>query len=116
MTHHHHPCPVHSCPVHGHAHQHCTCGGGCTCSHGHECSHDHDQQDFAIQLIEMADQAWMEVLKDKIKEHVQAASTKNLDELAKLVADANHERWKTKMAKEKGRKEFREKVTAFFNK
>jgi len=51
-------------------------------------------------LLEIADLAWMEVLKEKIKEHIKATDPK-LDELAKIVSEANHKRWKQKMQKEK---------------
>jgi len=51
-------------------------------------------------LLEIADMAWVEVLKEKIKEHIKANDPK-MDELAKIVSEANHKRWKHKMEKEK---------------
>lgn len=51
-------------------------------------------------FLQLADEAWTEVLKEKIKEHIRAES-KGLDQFAKLVAEANYERWKTK-TQEKG--------------
>ena len=44
--------------------------------------------------------AWAEVLKEKIKEHIKNSDSK-IDQLAKIVAEANHQRWKHKMEKEK---------------
>ncbi len=64
----------------------------------------------------MADEAWMEVLKEKIKEEIIASHSKHLDKLAKLVADANSERWKEKLALQKNSNDFKEKISEFFNK
>ena len=104
--HHHGPCHHHGSSAE------CPCCQG-TCGHHH---HAHDHDDFSRQLIQMADEAWMEVLKEKIKEQIQALSGPNLDGLAKLVAQANHERWKHKMEKRKVVEEYREKLASYFNK
>lgn len=115
MTHHHHHCHEHGhneCSCCGHSeHEHCPSCGECIEHHHHE----HKHQDFSKELLELADQAWMDVLKEKIKARVESLSGKNLDELASIVAEANHERWKHKMETQKGCSTFREKVTAFFN-
>lgn len=47
-------------------------------------------------FVELADEAWTEVLKEKIKEHIRKEST-NMDKFAKLVAEANYERWRKKI-------------------
>lgn len=78
---------------------------GCSC---HKKSYDHSEKFF-----ELADQAWMEVLKEKIKDNIRANS-KNIDELAKLVAEANHERWKKKMEEKQCCGGFDEKLKNFF--
>lgn len=69
---------------------------------------------FAHKFLELADQAWKEVLKEKIKKHIEVES-KNLDELAKLISDANHERWKKKMESSHCCGCFEEKLENFFN-
>lgn len=97
-------------------HEHCSC---CAHHHQHECScccHHHEHEDFAKELIEMADEAWMEVLKEKIIEEIMSSHSKHLEKLAKLVADANSERWKDKLALQKNSNEFKEKIAQFFNK
>lgn len=89
----------------------------CSCSYcktGH--AHAHGHEDFANQLIEMADNAWMELVKDKIKDHILASSGKELDKLAQLVAESNKLRWKEKLAMQKGSKDFKEKLGEFFSK
>jgi hypothetical protein len=83
--------------------------------HHHECCGHHEHEDFSEQLIEMADEAWMEVLKCKIKEHINNSSGSHLDELAKIVSESNHCRWKHKMAGRKGIDTFKHKVRDFFN-
>ena len=95
----------------------CGCGchqssGSCSCcsqlkgSCGNE---DHASHKF----LELADQAWMEVLKEKIKEHIKA-NAKHIDELARLIAEANHERWKKKMDQKCSCGNFEEKLKNFF--
>ncbi len=62
----------------------------------------------------MADEAWMEVLHDKIKAQILATSGSHLDKLAKIVADANKERWQHKLGKQKSCDDYKEKVSNFF--
>lgn len=56
----------------------------------------------------------MEVLKEKIKEYIQTHSQKNMDELARLIAEANHERWQKKMENNKCTGGFEERLSEFF--
>lgn len=58
-------------------------------------------------LFEIADCAWAEVLKEKIKEHIRSTDNK-IDGLAKIVAEANHKRWKNKMQKDACASEYEE--------
>lgn len=111
MSHHHH----HHCPVHGH--QCCSCCSQhtdlepcCTCHHTH-----HEQGDFANKLLEMADQAWMELLKEKIKEQIVASNGNKLDELAKIVAESNDDRWQQKLALLDIAHNFTDKVRTYFS-
>lgn len=83
----------------------CGSGCGCGCNSG--------EADKGKKLLYLADQAWMELLKDKIKKHIEA-NDKKLDELAKIVSEANHERWKRKMEKEQCCSTYREKLEALF--
>jgi hypothetical protein len=88
----------------------CSCHGDCCCHEGQkECS-----KDFAKHLLEMADEAWMEVLKDKIKEQILASSGAHLDRLAKLVAESNKSRWKQKMGSKKDCDDYRQRIADFF--
>lgn len=116
--------------MHNHSHCNCKCGlsgcssghsqGVCSCCGHHECSckqghaHEHDHADFSQQLLEMADAAWMEVLKDKMKEHIKKSSGEQLDQLAGIVAEANKVRWKNKMANHKVCSDYKERIHGFF--
>lgn len=110
-----------------HHHHHCCHGEGeCCCHHDHHhdscchesscCESDEHPQDFAGELLELADAAWMELLKDKIKEQIEASSGKHLDQLAKLVTSSNKVRWENKMASKRVSSEFREKLCDYFHK
>lgn len=106
--HHHNECCSHE-GGHHEAHEHEEC-----CHAHHECQHHGEHEGFADQLLELADEAWMEVLKDKIKENISANSGANLDRLAKLVSESNNHRWKNKLSKKKSCEEYKEKIADFF--
>lgn len=109
------------CDSNGHHHQGCCShtheeeGSCCHSQEGKESHHDSCEGDFARHLLQMADCAWMELLKDKMKEQIESTCGAQLDELAKLVSTSNHERWKHKMAKQKGCEDYKQKVAAFFS-
>jgi hypothetical protein len=111
MSHHHH----HHCQ-HCHEHVgHCAaCHEG---DHHHHGCHDqsHEEGDFAHQLLRMADEAWMEVLKEKIKKEVLAKSGDKLEKLAKIVAEANEARWHQKLSLMDAAHTFADKIRSFFS-
>ncbi len=96
-----------SCHSHSHSgsasgnktHSHCHCGSACSCgchSHCPSCHHEGDAG-YAKQLLQIADEAWKEVVKEKIKEEIRKKSDAHLTQLAKVVADANQSHWVSKM-------------------
>lgn len=100
-------CSCHkSCGSHSSCCESKGCGCGCQCKQG-SC-------DYAAKFLELADQAWIEVLKEKIKEHIQS-NAKNMDELARLISEANHERWQKKMENKQCTGGFEEKLRDFFH-
>lgn len=110
--HHHHQCQDGQCSIHGEKHDLCAqeiCS--CCCGHEHECQ----STDFPDQLFKLADDAWMELLKEKIKDQIEKLSGKRLDELAKLVNDANHSRWHNIFADKTLQEGYREKLRQFFH-
>lgn len=44
-------------------------------------------------LLTLADDAWMELLKEKIKANIEKSNGPHMDKIAKLVADTNCARW-----------------------
>lgn len=100
------------------SHEKCCCSchtrqeESCYDEDNHE--HEHEHEELIDCLIEAADCAWMEVLKDKIKEHILATQNDRMKELAKIVAEGNNQRWKFKMEKKQGCADFKEKLCRFF--
>lgn len=92
------------------------CHGHSESCHSHEegCHHEEGHGEFTHHFLEVADCAWMEVLKDKIKEHILATENDRMKELAKIIAEANKERWKHRKEKKKHCKDLAEKLCNFF--
>lgn len=88
----------------------CKCGSDCSCKKGGSCG------DFSAKLIQMADDAWTCLLKEKIKARVEKINGAQLDQLADLVAASNNERWKEKLKAKESCNDFQEKIEAFFRK
>lgn len=110
MSHHHH--------CHSHEGHHDSCCAEescdeCCCSCHH---HHHEHNSFADDLLELADEAWMEVLKEKIKDHIRTKNGAHLDKLAKLVSEANNSRWSHRLSSQTEAGEFQDKIHDFFHK
>ncbi len=92
--------------------------GVCSCGCGAHTHHRHDFEGHchcAEKFLEIADEAWKEVLKEKIKEKIIAKKGEHIEKLAEIVALANGEKWKHKIsAKTKGN-DFKEKLKGFFS-
>lgn len=86
----------------------------CKCHTQHRHEEEENHEEFAHCLLEIADEAWMEVLKDEIKKHILSTQGDRMTELAKLISESNSERWKNKMEKKRGCHTFKEKLCAFF--
>ncbi len=100
---------------HEHRHHHHSCADEFESCCEDDCYEDCDS-DFAEEMLELADDAWLCLLKDKVKEQILATSGKQLDELAKLISEANCARWKSKMAEEAAVDGFRDELRSFFGK
>ncbi len=91
----------------------CTHNGNCK-EHDESCCHKGHPHEFLKFLLDIADSAWKEVLKEKIKEHIRETQGEKMTELAKIVSETNSARWKHKMMKKKGVKEFKERLSSFW--
>jgi hypothetical protein len=76
--------------------------------------HEEKHDEMMGWLLEIADEAWTEVLKDKIKEHIVATQNDRMKELAKIVSEGNSHRWKLKGEKKQAISSFKEKLGGFF--
>jgi hypothetical protein len=66
-------------------------------------------------FLQIADEAWEEVLKDEIKKQILATQKERMSKLAKIVSEGNNRRWKHKMEKKQGCAEFHEELSSFFS-
>lgn len=97
-----------------HSHQ-CSCS--CHHKHCHSCCHNHleeEESDDTSQLLELANEAWREVLKEKIKENIRASDHK-IDKMANIVAEANRAYWHHKIAASKINEHYEIKLNDLFN-
>lgn len=121
----HKDCHSGSCGISKSEHSHDSCCKShetCCCRHGEyeetKCCccgsyHHAHEGDFAKELLKLADEAWMEVLKEKIKDQIRSKD-KQLDQLAKIVAESNKTRWKDKIATKKVCDDFHDQIKDFF--
>ena len=99
--------------------EYCKCGEHCKCGdklygHHHEEHYHHEENHHEEKLLKLADEAWMELLKEKIKAEIESKKGDQLRELAKIIALANKEKWHHKMAAKITCKEFKESLKEFF--
>ena len=71
----------------------CSNDSCCTTTESSNCGTDQECCDMPEKLIAIADEAWYEVVKDKIKKEIEATCGEKLDKLAQIVASANNQRW-----------------------
>ena len=101
--------------TYGH-HNESSCGCGCG-SKGHD-HHHHDgdgQCHCAEKFLAIADEAWKEVLKEKIKDKIIAKKEEHIEKLAEIVATANGEKWKHKISEKMKCNEFKDNLKDFFS-
>lgn len=109
-------CHDRSCETKHHHHHHLKqsscCSGCCSCyCHHHE---EDEEYDECEQLLDIADEAWLEVLKEKIKEHIRASDHK-IDDIARIVAETNREHWHHKMSEEKTWENYEDELSRLFD-
>lgn len=77
--------------------QQCTNDSCCTTTDNVNCDTGDECCDLPEKLIGLADEAWFEVVREKIKKEIEATCGDKLDELAKIVANTNNARWTHKI-------------------
>ncbi len=63
----------------------------------------------ADKLLALADAAWLEVLKEEIKNRIRSGDTK-IGQIADIIADVNRNRWHAKMAEKQNCDEFEKRM------
>lgn len=101
----------------GHEHSnegHCNCGCNCGCGSHH---HNHGEESCHCKekFLEIADMAWMEVLKDKIKDKIVTHKGEHMDKLAEIIAKANGEKWKNKISSKTKSHKFKDDLKEYFS-
>jgi len=66
----------------------CKANEACETVHNDECCCDMPER-----LLCLADEAWYEVLKEKMKDEIRKSCGENMDKLAKLVVGTNKAKW-----------------------
>ena len=107
MSHHESCCSEHH---HHHHHEHCSA------EKGHEHHHDKEEEDCDMpeKLLCLADEAWKELLKEKITEEIRATSGEKINKLAKVIVQANKAKWENKIAAKKHCHEYQENLKQVF--
>lgn len=91
--------------------------GQCSCGCGHG-EHHHGCEGkchCAEKFLEIADEAWKEVLKEKIKAKIIAKKGEHMEKLAEIIAMANGEKWKHKISAKTKCNEFKDSLKEFFS-
>ncbi len=65
-------------------------------------------------FLALADEAWLEVLKEKLKENMREVCGKQLDELAKIVCEANGQKWDNRIQAKSHCEAYKQKIGNFF--
>jgi hypothetical protein len=99
---------------HDHEHHSPTCNA---CGHSQTCPCEcHKSKKYSDELLRLADLAWMEAVKDGIKEEILRYSGQHIKALAKLVSESNHKRWQAKLEEKKDVEEFEDELRDLMHK
>lgn len=91
------------------------CKTNTNCETTSQSPHNHKKEgacDTIRYMEKLADQAWEELFKEKIKKHYEEAIGKKMDVSAKIIAEQAIVTWKNKMATKEAKKEYEYKLFA----
>ncbi len=88
-----------------------------TCSTDQGQCHEEQNQECNLheKLLCLADEAWKEVLKDKIKQEIEKSQGAKLNSLAKLVAETNGRKWAYMIQGKKACEEYKTQVRSLLS-
>lgn len=101
------------CGAHTHEYQQ---EGTCSCGCGKK-FHIHDSEggcNCAEKFLAIADEAWKEVLKEKIKARILTHKGEHMEKLAEIIATANGEKWKHIISAKTKCNNFKDHLKEFF--
>ncbi|MBX2860194.1 MAG: hypothetical protein KTR14_03100 [Vampirovibrio sp.] len=90
------------------------CSTGDQPSHHQASNNSSECCDMPEKLLCLADEAWKELMKEKIKAQIQSTCGEKLDNLAKIVAEANGAKWQHKIAAKHHCHTYQDNVRQFF--
>lgn len=70
---------------------------------------------YSEEMLKLADKAWMEVLKEKMKAEIEKVEGAELEELAKIVGKANGEKWKNRISAKMQKEEYQDSLKEYFS-
>lgn len=84
---------------------------------GDKISHECQEKDCgcAERFLNVADEAYLELLKEKIKVKIEKEKGDELEKLAEIVAKANNEKWKYKLAIKVKCEEYKNNLKEYFS-
>ncbi|MFA6989481.1 MAG: hypothetical protein WC197_05370 [Candidatus Gastranaerophilaceae bacterium] len=95
--------------------EYCKCGEHCQCGDKiHQSCHGKEECSCAEKFLKLADEAWQEVLKEKIKVEIEKKKGGDLEKLAEIIAKANGEKWKHKLSIKTKREDYKNTLKDFF--
>jgi len=65
-------------------------------------------------LLALADAAWCELMKEKIKKEIEASCGEQMSKVAKLVAETNKAKWAAKISAKQHCQEYRTNLLSLF--
>ena len=84
---------------HLHYEECCKCGESGQYHHDKVCHNCHEKEcSCAEKFLKLADEAWMEVLKEKIKSEIEKKKGNEIENLAEIITKANGEKWRHKIS------------------
>lgn len=91
--------------------------GVCPCGCGYKVhTHSHEEGCHCSEkFLALADEAWKEVLKEKIKDKIRAKKGEHIEKLAEIIATANGDKWKNKISAKTKCNEFKDTLKEFFS-
>jgi len=81
----------------------------------HHAKHDEEQHSCEEKFLKLADDAWMEILKEKIKNEIEKNQGESLEKLAEIITKTHCEKWKHEVNIKSKCEEYKKTLKNFFS-